>query len=212
LITIFLKICIAHFDNTILQMNSNVAKDLIMANSRLVALYKRALEDLANSDSVISRLAIRISELEKKMLCSLCETEIDDRFLCYHCDNNSNKSDKAGYPIRSSARDDDFDSGEVKTAECPSVDLFGNVVEESVTEPEWVNDTTSMWKWPNTQTDIIRDPLDAIGEAQDRYYASLITPISSPCTKTTPPKLERSKRLHSKIHPELCNCCECRYT
>ena len=58
-----------------------------------------------------------------------------------------------------------------------SVDLFGNMGEEE-------------------------DPLEEIGRAQDRYYASLdgmLTPPSTPTSeRTSPPKLERTHRIYPR--------------
>ena len=165
---------------------------------------------ISTSDRVIARLATRVSELEEKVRCSSCLYEFEGYIMCHTCNNKfgperlneANEVNEAN-----EANDEESNPGEVKY-EIPCAEDEVESETEGEAEPAWMDDTTSLWRWPKIPVTIEEE---AIGKAQDSYYASLISKsVDLPSEKASPKN--RNKCRDSLIHPESCICYECRFT
>jgi len=216
--------------------------DLILANSQWEALYRKAMEDLKNADEVIRRIGNRCHEAENQQTrCSCCDDIIINNILCRDCLNYQESQKFSGRPVRSTCIDTTnellpcFEIGEAQdlyyealgetenahyaaidesAEDRPMVDLQGNVIRNDEEEemPEWMNDATSFWKMPKPSA------LEAIAETYGYE-----TPPATPHVKTTPPQLERKKKIYPEVnvyphyctcenvYPHYCTCERCKY-
>jgi len=213
---------------------------LILANSKWEALYRKASEDLKNADEMVRRLGNLLYQVEKKkIICSCCFDTIETKIYCCDCyryQETQRLNRVSGRPVRSTCAEtfemrnelcNSFDIGEAQDRYYTALEKMEEEnkhyasVDESAEECERPSvdlfgnivrddDDEEMPAWMNDTTSIWKMPQCSALEDIKGY----ITPPRTPRVLTTPPKLERSKPIISpeaKIHPESCICYRCTY-
>lgn len=112
-------------------MNQSTMSQLIVANGKWEALYRKALEDLDNADEVIRRIGNRLYEKQKyQNICSCCYTNIE-KVVCAGCykyqmkdlscsvENDLEPRERSGRPVRSTCAE----TAELKKELSPQMDI-----------------------------------------------------------------------------------------
>jgi hypothetical protein len=207
-------------------MNQQNMSQLIVANGKWEALYRKALEDLDNADEMIRRIGNRLYEKQKyQNICSCCFDNIE-KVLCTGCYNyqlkDISRSDENVLEPRERARrlvrSTCAETAEMRKELSPQVDI-GKAQDRYYTALDKMNEANSYYASVDEFAEIRDDIGPSVDDEDEEVEPAWMndttslwkmpecsaldsikgytTPPSSPHVLMSPPKLERSKKMTS---------------